>query len=151
MKSVPFFNGYIEPYGYTEPTQQYKKIAKKEKKWENKKQTIRHKHLTEAEKKKVMHIVTLSSHYLEGFIDCLDELENLQVLGKENDMLRVREKLLKAQEFFIKEALNQGEDTYMMRQQQQKRMESLIKSIMELNISKFDDLLNYAENLKFKK
>lgn len=155
MNAIHYLNGDLPssnlPSSKIPVSKIFNKIQSKEDKWKERKQSVRHSHLSPKEKDKVLYLLTLSSHYVEGFIDCLDELENMKVIGKENDMILVREKLLKAQKFFIEEALRGGEETFMARQEQQKRFEALLDLLPTLNIDKFHSLLNYAENLKFKK
>lgn len=149
--ATAFFNGYIPPYEDKPITQQFKKITAKDLKYEHKKQQIRAKHLSPKEQDKMLYLLTLSSHFLEGFIDCLDEIENLGCLGKEHDLIRVREKLLNAQSFFLKEAIDKGEETFMARQEQQKDIEALIKSLTELNLEQLHAVMNFASNVKHQK
>lgn len=136
---------------YRPTTQKYIKILKKDLKREEKKQSIRTKHLSEEEKKKVLFNLTLSSHYLEGFLECLDYFEQIKLLGKEHDLLSVRDKLLKAQEFFITEAISGGEERFMARQKQQLNFEKMFKAITEMNIDQLNAMMNFAQNVKYQK
>ncbi len=155
MNAVTYFNGYIPPHEEKTPTRKFHKILKKELKKELKneerKQRIRIDHLSEQEKQKVLFNLTLSSHYLEGFIECLDYLEEVKLLGSENDLLKARDKLLKAQEFFITEAMKGGEEMFMARQNQQIRFEKMFKAMVDMNLDQLDAMMNFAQNIKHQK
>lgn len=146
MTAIAYFNAPadLEP---RRVTGKYLEITKKSAKTHERKNRVRHDHLTEEEKKKVSFTLTMSSHYLEGFIDCLDELENLKVLGKEHDLLTVREKLLKALEFFYKEAMRGGEEMEMARVQQQKRIEATIKTLNQMDLNRLDKVIEFVNGL----
>lgn len=146
MTAIEFFNA-PKDLEYRPVTSKYLKIAQKTAKAEERKNRIRHKYLSEEEKKRALFLLTMSSHYLEGFTDCLDNLENLKVLGKEHDLLTVREKLLKALEFFYKEAMRGGEEMEMARVQQQKRIEATIKTLNQMDLNRLDKVIEFVNGL----
>ena len=125
----------------------YKKILNKEEKMHQRNNRYKIDHLSEEEQKHALYLLTLAGHYLEGFIDCLDELDNYSILGKKHNLNLVKGDLLIAQKFFIMEALKEGEDVSLYRQQQQVVIEKFMQKITTLDLKKLYELLKFTEEL----
>ena len=146
MTAVEFFYNK----NISKPTPQYVKILKKDVKAEKRKNRFRADHLSKKDEKRVWHLLALSGHYLEGFIDCLDEMEALGILGKQHDLITARNKLLEGQKFFLNHAIEKGEEVFMARQEIQKAIEKLMNAILNMDIDDLSKFLNLAENIKYK-
>ena len=141
MTAVNFFNNQKQP------TNLYQKIKKKDEKMHERNNRYRVDHLTKEEEKHALYLLTMAGHYLEGFIDCIDELDNYGVIGKKHNLNIVKEDLLVAQKFFIMEALKQGEEVSLERQNQQKLIENFMQKITKTNLNNLYKIINFAEKL----
>lgn len=114
-------------------------------------QRIKTNHLSKEEEKRALFLITVSQHYIEALVDCTDELVNMQIIGANHLITQARNEFLKLQNQFLNGVMEKGEEVYMQRAQQQKRIEKLFESLHRLDIDQLDALLNFSENIKFKK
>lgn len=114
-------------------------------------QRIRTNHLSKEEEKRALFLVTVSQHYIEALVDCTDELVNMKLIGANHLITQARDEFLKLQDHFLNETLAKGNEVFMRRMAQQKRIEKLFESLHKLDIDQLDALLNFSENIKFKK
>lgn len=69
------------------------------------------------------------------------------MIGKKHNLNIVKEDLLVAQKFFIMEALKQGEEVSLERQNQQKLIENFIQKITKTNLNNLYKIIKFAEEL----
>lgn len=141
-------NGYI--YDNRPITKAQLDYIRDEAKLHKRKQRVRTDHLNPKEYKKAVFITTILGHISELMVDCLDEMIDMKIIGKEHDFNIVRDKCIYLSNYFINFAIERGETEFMQRQNQHIKFEEFFKNIVNMDIEQLHALMNFAENIKYK-